>query len=308
MSRLRRGVVEHRARAGGLREPIGERDQRESHPHPSGRRPVAPLSSYGPSVVRRRRDVTADAPGSGSRVILCPLHHVTPADGAPHVAGVACFFPDHRLSNSASDNAWNRRCGSLDSLRSLETTARAGVAVIPSGARSAQSRDLYSYSRYPEPSQGSALRPCRRMRRERPTWLLAQVGRIEPLRSDVESMRYGASPRNPDPAPLFPASSTRYPSSPVLPSFTWIVCCFRSPGCSSRMLSEPTRSADVRTPDPNAPTGARQVAASRCWPACRGRAMGNRVNAVMGSASTSESSRSCGHVLRKREIAPPMVA
>ena len=99
---LRRGVVEHRARAGGLHEPIDQRDQRDLHPHPSGRQPVAPLLSYGPSVVRRRRDVTAGAPSSGSRVILCPLHHVTPADGAPRVAGTACFFPDHRLSNSAS--------------------------------------------------------------------------------------------------------------------------------------------------------------------------------------------------------------
>ena len=56
-------------------------------------------------AVRRRRDVTADAPSSGSRVRLCSLHHVTPADGAPRwcmTACVACFFPDHRLSISSS--------------------------------------------------------------------------------------------------------------------------------------------------------------------------------------------------------------
>ena len=98
--RLRRGVVEHRARAGSLREPTDERDQRELHPHPSGRQPVAPLLSYGPSVVRRRRDVTAGAPSSGSRVRLCSLHHVTPADGVPRCCVYCVFFPDHRLSNS----------------------------------------------------------------------------------------------------------------------------------------------------------------------------------------------------------------
>ena len=58
------------------------------------------------SVVRRRRDVTADAPSSGSRVRLCSLHHVTPADGAPRwcmTACVACVFPDHRLSISGCE-------------------------------------------------------------------------------------------------------------------------------------------------------------------------------------------------------------
>ena len=82
-----------------------ERDQRELHPHPSGRQPVAPLLSYGPSVVRRRRDVTAGAPSSGSRVRLCSLHHVTPADGAPRCCMYCVFFPDHRLSNSGSETA-----------------------------------------------------------------------------------------------------------------------------------------------------------------------------------------------------------
>ena len=100
--RLRRGVVEHRVRAGGLHESIDERDQRDSHPHPSGRRPVAPLSSYGPSVMRRRRDVTAGAPSSGSRVRLCSLHHVTPADDAPRCCMYCVFLTDHRLSNSGS--------------------------------------------------------------------------------------------------------------------------------------------------------------------------------------------------------------
>ena len=37
-------------------------------------------------------------------MILCPLHHAAPADDAPRCCGVAVllFFPDHRLSNSAS--------------------------------------------------------------------------------------------------------------------------------------------------------------------------------------------------------------
>jgi hypothetical protein len=45
-------------------------------------------------VVRRRRDVTAGAPDSGSRVILCPLHHATPADGAPRCCSycMCCVF------------------------------------------------------------------------------------------------------------------------------------------------------------------------------------------------------------------------
>lgn len=175
---LRRGVVEHRARAGGLREPIDERDQRESHPHPSGRQPVAPLLSYGPSVVRRRRDVTAGAPSSGSRVILCPLHHVTPADGAPRVASTAC----------SSQTIGCQTAASFSSARLAPTVSCRSCIVLR-----------------------------RWVKRERPTWLMAQAGRVEPLRSDVESMRYGASPRNPDPAPLSPASSARYPSSPVLP-------------------------------------------------------------------------------------------
>ena len=81
---------------------IDVRDQRELHPHPSGRQPVAPLLSYGPCVVRRRRDVTAGAPSSGSRVRLCSLHHDTPADGAPRCCVYCVFFPDHRLSNSGS--------------------------------------------------------------------------------------------------------------------------------------------------------------------------------------------------------------
>ena len=248
---LRRGVVEHRVHAGGLREPIDERDQRDLHPHPSGRQPVAPLLSYGPSVMRRRRDVTAGAPSSGSRVRLCSLHHVTPADDAPRIAIVACFFPDHRLSNSGA------------------------ISVGAPGTDRHACRCI-AFHRWWDA--------------ERPTWLLAQVGRVEPLRSDVESMRYGASPRNPDPAPLSPVSSDRKPRSPVLLQFASVVACFRSLGCAIGMpCSAPVTSADVRMPDPNAPMGARQLAASRYWPACRGRAMGSRVCAVMGSGCTSES-------------------
>src|SRR5690349_8021846 len=68
------------------------------------------------SVVRRRRDVTAGAPSSGSRVRLCSLHHVTPADGAPRwcmTACVACFFPDHRLSISGFIRAGTLGAGAL---------------------------------------------------------------------------------------------------------------------------------------------------------------------------------------------------
>ena len=149
--------------AGGLYESIDERDQRDSHPHPSGRRPVAPLSSAGPSVVRRRRDVTAGAPSSGSRVRLCSLHHVTPADDAPRCCMHCVFLPDHRLSNSGSANALAPTCGSFVSLRSLGMTA----SVIPSAV------------------EGSALRPVWWMKRQTPHLAPGAGGacRTAPIRS-----------------------------------------------------------------------------------------------------------------------------
>jgi hypothetical protein len=58
---------------------------------------LCPLS-YGGAVARRRPNVTADAPSSGSRVLLLE-HHVTPTDDGPCVACTACF-PDHHLSNN----------------------------------------------------------------------------------------------------------------------------------------------------------------------------------------------------------------
>ena len=51
----------------------------------------------------------------------------------------------------------------------------------------------------------------------------------------------------------------------------------------------PATSAGVGMPDPSAPMGARQLAASRYWPACRGRAIGSREKAVIGSDSTGGS-------------------
>lgn len=98
-------------------------------------------------------------------------------------------------------------------------------------------------------------------------------------------MRYGASPRYPDPAPLFPASSGRYPNSLVLLIVTAIDCCFRSP-CwpirEPRMLR--VASTDHCTRVPVAPTGAHQLPASRCSPACRGRTVWRCVSVVMRSS------------------------
>ena len=93
--------------------------------------------------------------------------------------------------------------------------------------------------------------------------------RTAPIRWSM-AMRYGASPRNPDPAPLCPASSDRYPL--VLADITSVVvCCFRSLGRAMR-ISRPASIHLACIPVPIAPTGARQLAANRLAPACRGRA------------------------------------
>ena len=99
-------------------------------------------------MVRRRRDETAGAPSSGSRVRLCSLHHVTPADGAPRwcmTACAACCFQ----------------------------TIGCQSAVLSASSRLA-----------PTLSCCSCMRAPPMVKRERPTWLMAQVGRVEPLRSD----------------------------------------------------------------------------------------------------------------------------
>jgi hypothetical protein len=116
---LRRGVVEHRARAGGLHEPIDERDQRDLHPHPSGRQPVAPLLSYGPSVVRLRHDVTAGTPGSGSRVNPLPIAPCHAGRRRSTCCRYCVFLPRPSV---VKQRFLDRRCGSLDSLRSLGMT------------------------------------------------------------------------------------------------------------------------------------------------------------------------------------------
>ena len=98
--------------------------------------------------------------------------------GVAATACAACFFPDHRLSNSGCRRARNRRCGSLDSLRSLGMTH---CPVIPSAV------------------EGSALCPHWMLKRERPTWLMAQVGRVEPLRSGDEGDALWRVPSEPGP-------------------------------------------------------------------------------------------------------------
>jgi hypothetical protein len=79
-------------------------------------------SAVAPCGVRARHDVTAGAPSSGSRVILCSLHHVTPADGAPRCCMYCVSFPDHRLSNSGSKKAWH-----LESSRAERAARRRGI-------------------------------------------------------------------------------------------------------------------------------------------------------------------------------------
>jgi hypothetical protein len=131
--------------------------------------------------------------------------------------------------------------------------------------------------------------------------------RTAPIRWSRE-MRYGASPPDLDPAPLCPASSDRFPNSPVSPNVASMSCCFRSPGCARRIpCFEPATSCTVHRPVPIAPTGARQLAAIRLVPAYRGRANRSWVSAVMRWSSVTNR---CGVAawFQKREIAPPMFA
>ena len=121
-------------------------------------------------VVRRRRDVAAGAPSSGSRVILCPLHHATPADGAPRccIYCMCCVF----LPRPSVVKQPSTRCA-----RSGRHTAR-----------------------HPERRRGICTSPSL-LKRKRPTCSWRRWGvsnRSDPV---MKAMRYGASPRNPDPAP-----------------------------------------------------------------------------------------------------------
>jgi hypothetical protein len=156
----------------------------------------------------------------------------------------ACFFPDHRLSNSGSLRVGARRAERLVLL--VHSCSADGETHTPHLAHGA----------------GGAC----------PT---------APIRC-WRVMRYGASPRNPDPAPLCPASSGRYPNPTVLLNVTAIDNCFRSLRWlirASRMLR--AASIDHCTPVPSAPRGAHQLPASRCSPACRGRTVWRCVSAVM---------------------------
>ena len=105
--------------------------------------------------------------------------------------------------------------------------------------------------------------------------------RTAPIRWSM-AMRYGASPRNPDPAPLCPASSDPYPLV-LHDAASAVVCCFRSLGRAMHISRvEPSSSIHVACiPVPIAPTGARQLATNRLAPACRGRANGSWMRAVM---------------------------
>jgi hypothetical protein len=134
-------------------------------------------------VVRRRRDVTAGAPSSGSRVILCPLHHVTPADGAPRVASTAC--------SSQTIGCQTALPGPQVQVPRLASLARGDVRQSSRAQR------------------GICTSPIRMGETRTPHLLWRRRGvsnRSDPM---IEWMRYGASPRNPDPAPPCPASSDR---------------------------------------------------------------------------------------------------
>ena len=100
----------------------------------------------------------------------------TALHGVASTACAACFFPDHRLSNSGCPRTRNRRCGSLDSLRSLGTTH------CPSSR--AQAGDLHF-----------ALI----VETKTPHLLMAQVGRVEPLRSGDEGDALWRVPSKPGP-------------------------------------------------------------------------------------------------------------
>ena len=191
--------------------------------------------------------MTADAPSSGSRVRLCSLHHVTPADGAPRCCKscMCCvFFRDHRLSISGCKRR-DSQCRSLDSRCSL------GMTALPSNANA---------------PPGSWRR-----------WGVSN--RSDPM---TEAMRYGASPRYSDPAPRCPASSDRKPNPLVLLYVTSIAGCFRSLGWFIREPRMPrAASIDHCASVHLAPRGAHQLPASRCSPACRGATVWSCVSVVM---------------------------
>jgi hypothetical protein len=131
-------------------------------------------------VARRRRDVTAGAPSSGSRVILCPLHRATPADGAPRCCMYCLSFPDHRLSISGSIAAGTLGTG---------VSRSCCIVLVPLHCRDAR----------------------------RPTCRVAQVGRVEPLRSDAGGDALRRVPSEPGPCTTV--------------------------SCVERSISEPARSA-----------------------------------------------------------------
>jgi hypothetical protein len=93
------GAPRARRRATRRSELTNEASGSRTRNRPADNRMLYRLS-YSPSVARRRRDVTEDAPSSGSRVPVLE-HHATPADGEPRCwCCCAAFFPDHRLSIS----------------------------------------------------------------------------------------------------------------------------------------------------------------------------------------------------------------
>jgi hypothetical protein len=282
---LRRGVVEHRARAGGLHEPIDERDQRDLHPHPSGRQPVAPLLSYGPSVVRLRRDVTADAPSSGSRVNPLPI--------APCHAGRRCSTVLQVLRVLPRPSVVKQRfqdpgCRSLDSLRSLGMTS----SVIPSAV------------------EGSALRPFQWVKRERPTWLLAQAGRVEPLRSDDRVDALWRVPTEPGPCTTVSCveRSVTEPARPAARHFTHmlLLSISRLPQRHAALgiddVGRRLRTGSHRA-DGRAPARGEPVLAGVPW-ACDGemRERGHGIRLYERIVMELQWN------VRKREIAPPMIA
>jgi len=194
----------------------------------------------------------------------------TALHGVAATADAACFFPDHRLSNSGPLSAGAPGAGRLVMVHRAPPMGETRTPHLAHGA-------------------GGACRTA-------------------PIRW-WRAMRYGASPRNPDPAPLCPASSDRYPNPLVLLNVTSAHGCFRSIHWlirDQRVLR--AASTDHCAPIPIEPIDAHERPASRWSPACRERSIWTCVSAVMGSSVRMIRCVGCSSDSGNEKIAPPMIA
>ena len=213
--------------------------------------------------------MTAGAPSSGSRVRLCSLHHATPADGAPRCCKYCVFLPRPSVVNQRFQ--------------------------LPRHARRRRS-----------PCCSCIRAPM--VKRARPTWLMAQVGRVEPLRSDGGGDALRRVPSVPGPCTTsscversiseLARSAERHFDrqllSVVLPSHS------RSAHPASG-IERPLRTCAHRA-DRRAPARGEPVFAG--VPCGYGVEMGECGHVIV---RTSRCVSSCTEV-QKREIAPPMIA